>query len=371
MSGACTLATWLRLERAPGIGTITALQLLQAYGSADAIFSAAPADLERIGGKRCADALLAAPNDALRELIDRTMEWAAQPENHVLTLEDDCYPKQLLEIPDPPLLLYVKGNPAALAQPALAIVGSRNASMQGMVNARQFAHELAQAGFCIVSGLALGIDAAAHEGALLAQDMHGAVTAAVIGTGIDIVYPARNHGLAHQIAQHGCIISEYPLGTPALPPNFPRRNRIISGLACGTLVVEAASQSGSLITARLAAEQGRDVYAIPGSIHSPLSKGCHELIRQGAKLVESAQDILEDWKNLQFPAISEQKSAPGIASDHPDNDLLRIIGYDPVSLNVLAARAGLDISAVNARLLVLELEGSIERLAGGMVRRLG
>ena len=224
---------------------------------------------------------------------------------------------------------------------------------------------MAAAGLTVVSGLALGIDAAAHEGAL----MDGGATIAVIGTGADIVYPARNHALAHRIAEQGCIISEYALGTPALPANFPRRNRIISGLSGGTLVVEAAAQSGSLITARLAAEQGREVYAIPGSIQSPLARGCHELIRQGAKLVETAKDILDDWNNLPLRMITPEKRAPAPTSNDPDNDLLTIIGYDPVSLNVLAARAGLDTATMNAQLLTLELDGRIEMLAGGMVRR--
>lgn len=371
MSGVDSLATWLRLERCSGVGTMTALKLLKACGDPENIFTAAPADLARQVGEQCARALLAAPDKDFTDLLRRTEAWAAQPGNHVLTLADAAYPEQLLEIPDPPILLYAKGKPELLKSPSLAIVGSRNASAQGMANAREFAQALAQEGLVIVSGMALGIDTAAHEGALLAVGNRAASTVAVIGTGIDIVYPARNHALAHRIAEQGCLVSEYPLGMPALPANFPRRNRIISGLARGTLVVEAAAQSGSLITARQAADQGRDVYAIPGSIHSPLAKGCHELIRQGAKLVESAQDILEDWRNLQFPAVSSEKTAAPPPSEHPDNELLRIIGYDPVSLNVLAARAGLDASTINARLLMLELDGCIERLAGGMIRRLG
>jgi DNA processing protein len=371
MSGADSLATWLRLERCSGVGTMTALKLLKACGDPENIFTAAPADLARQVGEQCARALLAAPDKDFTDLLRRTETWAAQPGNHVLTLADEAYPGQLLEIPDPPILLYAKGKLDLLKAPSLAIVGSRNASGQGMANAREFAQALAQEGLVIVSGMALGIDTAAHEGALLASGSRAASTIAVIGTGIDIVYPARNHALAHRIAEQGCLLSEYPLGMPVLPANFPRRNRIISGLARGTLVVEAAAQSGSLITARQAADQGRDVYAIPGSIHSPLARGCHELIRQGAKLVESAQDILEDWRNLQFPAVFAEKTAAQPPSEQPDNELLRIIGYDPVSLNVLAARAGLDASTINARLLMLELDGCIERLAGGMIRRLG
>jgi DNA processing protein len=370
MYGAGTLESWLRLERSAGVGALTARRLLQAFGSPDGIFAADHAAISAVAGERCAAALLSPPSTALMELIAATRAWAAQEGNHVLVLGDEAYPELLLEIADPPLLLYVKGRLELLSRPALAVVGSRNASVQGMANARHFALSLAEAGLTIVSGMALGIDTAAHEGSLQAESARAGSTVAVIGTGIDIVYPARNRVLAHRIAERGCILSEYPLGMPALPANFPRRNRIISGLARGVLVIEAAAQSGSLITARLAAEQGRDVYALPGSIHSPLAKGCHDLIRQGAKLVDSALDIMEDLQGFQFSIVPAQKTCFVHGSDHHDNDLLKIIGYDPVSLNVLAARSGLDAATINARLLALELDGCIERLAGGMIRRL-
>jgi DNA processing protein len=365
VADASQLAAWLRLEQAPGLGFMAAHRLLSAFGSPAAVFDAGAAQLQALVGDKLAGTLAAPPSPATLALIDKTLAWAALDGNHLLTLADDAYPRLLLEIPDPPLLLYAKGRIALLNQPALAIVGSRNASAQGAAHARQFAQALSAAGLTIVSGLALGIDAAAHEGALL----DGGATVAVIGTGADIVYPARNHALAHRIAEQGCIISEYALGTPALPANFPRRNRIISGLARGTLVVEAAAQSGSLITARLAAEQGREVYAIPGSIQSPLARGCHELIRQGARLVENAHDILNDFHDLPSHTLLSGNEVALPASDHTDNDLLKIIGYDPVSLNVLAARAGLDTATMNAQLLTLELDGRIEMLAGGLVRR--
>lgn len=365
MADASELAAWLRLEQAPGLGFMTAHRLLSALGSPEAVFSADRSLLQSLVGEKLTRALLAAPSPATLVLIDKTIAWAALDGNRLLTLADEAYPQLLLEIPDPPLLLYAKGRIALLNQPSLAVVGSRNASAQGTAHARQFAQALSAAGLTVISGLALGIDTAAHEGALL----DGGATVAVIGTGADIVYPSRNHALAHRIAEQGCIISEYALGTPALPANFPRRNRIISGLARGTLVVEAAAQSGSLITARLAAEQGRDVYAIPGSIQSPLARGCHDLIRQGARLVENAHDILCDFNGLQSTAPARQKPATSPDSVLPDNDLLKIIGYDPVSLNVLAARAGLDTATMNAQLLTLEIDGQVERLAGGMVRR--
>lgn len=318
-----------------------------------------------------AHALLAAPCKRTEALIAKTLNWAEQPGNHVLTLADSEYPPALLDIPDPPLILYAKGRLELLSRRAVAVVGSRNATMQGASNASHFADTLSRTGLTIVSGLALGIDAAAHHGALqaAAEPMSGS-TIAVIGTGVDIVYPARNRDLAYRIAEFGCILSEYALGTPAISANFPRRNRIISGLACGVLVVEAAAQSGSLITARMALEQGREVFAIPGSIHSPLSKGCHLLIKQGAKLVESASDILEEFGHSFQPACT---ISPGVdlhadsSSPHP---LLDIMGFEPIGIELLAAQAQMDIAAVNAQLLTLELAGEIEMLPGGTCRRL-
>jgi DNA processing protein len=252
-----------------------------------------------------------------------------------------------------------------LTMPGVAVVGSRNATVQGVQNAEKFSESLSRAGLTISSGLAAGIDAAAHQGALRGPGS----TIAVIGTGVDIVYPARNRTLAHQIAEQGCIVSEYPLGTPAIASNFPRRNRIISGLAQAVLVVEAAAQSGSLITARMAAEQGRDVFAIPGSIHSPLAKGCHQLIKQGAKLVETAQDILEEIQTLSESNIAKPNVLTACQSE-PEHGLLAIIGYDPVHMDVLTARCGIRIHELSAQLLELELQGAIEVLAGGLIQRL-
>ena len=366
------LALWIRLEQTPGVGPETARKLLAAFGLPENIFSSSFSALHKVVSQRVAHALLAAPTDATLALIDKTLDWNAQAGNHVLTLADDGYPPALLEIPDPPLMLYAKGRLALLSAAALAVVGSRNATVQGIANADQFSQALSQAGLTIISGMALGIDAAAHQGG-----MRGAgSTVAVIGTGADIVYPARNRSLAHQIAAAGCIVSEYPLGMPAIAANFPRRNRIISGLACGVLVIEAALQSGSLITARMAADQGREVFAIPGSIHSPLSKGCHLLIKQGAKLVESAQDILEELHHFN-PSAGAATTAvsPLPASANPKDPLasrlLIALGFDPVHMDMLAQRSGFDIATVSTQLLTLELDGLVERLPDGAYRRVG
>ena len=366
------LAQWVRLERTPGVGNETARKLLGAFGLPGNIFAADVTALREIVPERAALALLAPPSGDLPRLIDTTLSWAAQDGNRILTLADAGYPRALLDIPDPPLMLYAKGRTELLAQAALAVVGSRNATAQGVANAEKFSEILSGTGLTIVSGQALGIDTAAHHGGLRG---HGS-TIAVIGTGADIVYPARNRALAHWIAADGCIVSEYALGTPAIAANFPRRNRIISGLARGVLVIEAAARSGSLITARVAAEQGRDVFAIPGSIHSPLSKGCHQLIKQGAKLVESAQDVLEELghENLRAPAGSSAAAPEAVPEAAPEappaSRLLQAMGFDPVAPDMLAIRCELDIAEVNARLLALELEGRIELLAGGLVRRL-
>jgi len=365
------LTAWLRLEQTEGVGPATARKLLAAFGLPENIFAASHAALCKVVPERIAQALKSPPAAGMQQQIERTLEWAAQPENRLLTLADDYYPKALLDIPDPPLLLYAKGRAELLNAPSLAIVGSRQASAQGVKNAEHFARAMSHAGLAIASGLALGIDAAAHRGGL---DGAGS-TIAVIGTGADIVYPARNRELAHRIAfDGGCIVSECPLGTPAVAANFPRRNRIISGMAKGVLVVEAAAQSGSLITARMAAEQGREVFAIPGSIHSPLAKGCHQLIKQGAKLVESAQDVLEELRLLPAPAnasTATSAAAPAeVPADAPAAHLLAAIGFDAASADQLAERTGLDAAALAALLLMLELEGRIERLPDGSYRRL-
>jgi DNA processing protein len=360
------LQHWLRLALTEGVGSVTARELLGHFGLPEYIFSAGFPALQKRVPEKLAYALSAPISDEMQAQIDKTLAWAAQPGNAVLTLADSTYPQALLSISDPPPLLYAKGQIALLNGTALAIVGSRNATIQGMQNADHFAQILSQAGLTIVSGLGLGIDAAAHAGGMTRTGS----TIAVVGTGLDIVYPARHRDLAHRIADQGCLLSEYPLGTPAIATNFPRRNRLISGLALGVLVVEAAAHSGSLITARCALDQGRDVFAIPGSIHSPLSKGCHQLIRQGAKLVESAQDILEE---LRLPQIVSALPAPPDNTTQGDpaiQTLLAAAGHDPVSIDQLVARTALSAAAIQAQLLTLEMQGNIELLAGGLYRRL-
>jgi DNA processing protein len=305
--------------------------------------------------------------------LTRTQAWLAEGDNrHVITLADSTYPPELLEMPDPPLLLYAMGNVSLLHHACkLAVVGSRNPTPQGQTNARDMACALARAGACIVSGLALGVDGAAHAGALDG----GGATIAVVGTGLDRVYPRAHLELARRMAQDGLLISEFPLGTPPSPANFPKRNRIIAGLSQGTLVVEAALASGSLITARLAAEMGREVFAIPGSIHATQSKGCHALIRQGAKLVETAQDVLEDLRLAGFqtgPLSSQGDDAPEPDDDHlPSSqaELLRAMGFDPVGLDALQARTGWPTDRMQAALMELELDGHIDRLPGGLYQR--
>lgn len=369
------LAAWLRLMATEGVGTQTARDLLNQFGLPEEIFSAGFPALQKRVPEKCARALSSPIAPDIQVLIDQTLAWAAQENNHVITLADEDYPRTLLSIADPPTLLYAKGRLALLNMPAVAIVGSRNASAQGMLNADRFAQNLSDAGLTVISGLALGIDTGAHTGAIKsAKSENAGSTIAVIGTGLDIVYPAANRALAHQIADVGCIISEYPLGTPAIAHNFPRRNRLISGLSLGVLVVEAAAQSGSLITARNALEQGREVFAIPGSIHSPLAKGCHQLIRQGAKLVESAEDVLEElrWHNpvLQNSEGIATQIAPSNLSDPKLQSLLENIGHDALNVDQLVARSGLPVSSVQAALLHLELQGHVETLPGGQVRRL-
>ena len=356
---------WVRLTATPGIGCQAAKKLLGAFGLPDQIFSAHYSDLKRVVTERQAQALCLPPDAATLNLMEHAERWCSEENNSLVTLADNDYPALLLEIPDPPILLYVKGNPAILRRPSIAVVGSRNATAQGASNARQFSDYLSRTGLTVVSGMALGIDSAAHRGGLEGSGS----TIAVIGTGADIVYPARNRELAHRIAAQGCIVSEYALSTPALAANFPRRNRIISGLSQGVLVVEAAEHSGSLITARMAAEQGREIFAIPGSIHSPLSKGCHLLIKQGAKLVETAQDIIEE---LRLETIGSQSPLPsGIAGTSDIADIvLTAMGFDPVHPDDLALRCNMDCGTLVARLLMLELDGHVETVAGGFYRRL-
>jgi DNA processing protein len=384
------LGAWLRLTLTPGIGNGSGRKLLAAFGSPQAVFSQPQIALEQFVSAAQALSLLTAP-EAWNGQLARTWEWlcASTPEvpRQVLVLGDALYPSVLLETEDPPLLLYLMGQLPGTASselaargtgntqsspfgPSIAIVGSRNPTPQGLLNARQFGQACATAGITVVSGLALGVDGAAHEGALEAPlDCPTWPTIAVVGTGLDRVYPQRHLQLAQRIARRGLLISEYPLGTPPLAANFPRRNRIISGLSLGTLVVEAALQSGSLITARMAAEQGREVFAIPGSIHSPLSRGCHALIRQGAKLVESVQDILEE---LKIHLAGSDPSSDGVMadSDAVAGPLLQALGHDPVSLDALTARTGFNAATLQIQLLELELAGAVARLPGGLFQRL-
>ncbi|MDP1610105.1 MAG: DNA-processing protein DprA [Sulfuritalea sp.] len=357
------LAAWLRLTLIPGVGGETRRTLLKAFGLPQAIFDASLPALSAVIEPGLAERLLS--HECAVE-VAAALDWATLPGNRLLTLADADYPQSLLTSDDPPILLYAKGRVETLNRPMLAVVGSRNATAQGVRDAEAFARTLGEAGLTIVSGLALGIDAAAHRGALATA----AGTVAVIGTGADRLYPARNETLARGIAEQGAVISEFPLGTPALAANFPRRNRIIAGLGLGCLVVEAALRSGSLITARLAAESGREVFAIPGSIHSPLSRGCHQLIRQGAKLVESAQDILEElrWDSAP-PSIRDADQNP-LAHVDGQEQVLAAMGHAPCPLDTLSERSGLTPAALLAMLLPMELAGRVAQLPGGLYQKL-
>ena len=421
------LSAWLRLTLTPGVGNGAARKLLAAFGLPTAVFTQPANALMQVVSTTQATSLRTEP-PGLALQLETTWRWLhgegmgdstgegtrertgeRTGQRRIVVLGDAGYPSSLLNIEDPPLMLYLLG--AALmdvdtaetqtehayiasdliakclgssAAQSIAIVGSRNPTPQGLVNARQFARALGTAGLTIVSGMALGVDGAAHEGALEGFEDLSALkkgeeksaparlsTIAVVGTGLDRVYPKSHRALAHKIARHGLIISEYPLGTPPLALNFPRRNRIIAGLTQGTLVVEAALKSGSLITARMAAEQGKEVFAIPGSIHSTQSRGCHALIRQGAKLVESAQDVLEDMKienTTVLIATHAQDTGAGGTNDS-ENVLLEALGFDPVSLDALQARTGIDTPNLQAQLMALELQGQVARLPGGLFQR--
>lgn len=357
------LALWIQLSLIPGLGNERYRRLLREFGLPANIYGAGHGALLRIVPEAVAAAINRGP---FAGAADTTLNWLQDPINHLVTLADEDYPKALLNIPDPPPLLYIKGRRHLLAQASIAVVGSRNATPQGIKDAEAFARSLSEQSYCIVSGLALGVDTAAHRGGLAGQGS----SIAIVGTGLDIVYPARNRELAHQLAANGALVSEYPLGTAAIAGNFPRRNRIISGLSQGCLVVEAALQSGSLITARLAAEQGKEVFAIPGSIHSPLSKGCHQLIKQGAKLVESAQDILEELGAPARPQANAENAIPAEKTDEATSPLLEALGFEPVDMDTLVTRSGLTVDIVSAMLLTLELEGRVAPLPGGRYQRI-
>lgn len=349
---------WLRLGLIPGLGPVALRRLLSDFGTPEAVATVSSGSLARAVGETLAAAIRSGPDPVL---LEASLRWIEAPGNRLLTLADADYPKRLLDISDPPPLLFAKGALRLLTREALAIVGSRSATPQGTANAEALARELSANGFAIVSGLATGIDAAAHRGGL--SERGGSI--AVVGTGLDIVYPARNRDLALELATAGLLLSEFPLGTRPLSANFPRRNRLISGLARGVLIVEAAMQSGSLITARYALEQGREVFAIPGSIHSPLSKGCHLLLKQGAKLVESARDILEELGTADGTAPPAEIPIPP-----EDSTLLAALGYDPVNLDTVCARSGLTAENASAKLLRLELDGVVARLPGGRFQRI-
>ncbi|OXC71424.1 DNA-processing protein DprA [Caballeronia sordidicola] len=413
------VAAWLRLANASGLPPIALRALLAEFGGPQAVLNQPFGALAATAGEKAAHAVLGAPPrselGSFDECLARTLEWASVPGNTIVTLADCAYPPALLTMPDPPPLLYVKGRLDLLHARAVAIVGSRSATPQGIDDARRFAQALSDAGLAIVSGLALGIDGAAHRGGLSGPGG----TIAVIGTGADLVYPPLHHALAHEIATNGTIVSEWPLGTPARPANFPQRNRLIAGLASGVLIVEAAMRSGSLITARFANEMGRDVFAIPGSIHAPLSRGCHRMIKQGAKLVETPEDILEEFGfTVQSeaaaapvskprkrgktrpsedagtgPATSEfalqlqdasgsgcaARGKPASASwasaslkpaDPEAERLLDALGHSPATLEILAERTDMDGATLQSLLLQLELSGRIGTLPGGRFARL-
>lgn len=375
---ASALEAWLRLTLTPHIGNTTARSLLARFGLPEEFFRRSPDEFATLLTPVQRNAL-AAPPAHLRDLLDATQRWleVGQGAHRVLTLGDPAYPSALLEVPDPPLMLYGIARAEFWDQArwpvrALAVVGSRNPSAQGAENAHLFASELSRQGICVVSGLALGIDGAAHAGALESPSTD-LPTIAVVGTGLDRVYPARHRDLAHRIAHAGLILSEYPLGTPPLAHHFPQRNRILCGLSVGTLVVEATLQSGSLITARLCADQGKEVFAIPGSIHSPLTKGCHALIRQGAKLVECVQDILDEIPQRVEAEPIVPLSAPEATNAVVRSDacpVLDAMGFDPATLDQLQSRTGWTTPALQARLAELELQGNAVRLPGGRYQRL-
>ena len=355
---------WASLQQVPGLSPRALFALLKAFGGPADVLAASRASLSKVVAPELAAAVVrgADPSE-----LERTLSWAREPGHALLAWDDPAYPQALLTIIDPPPILYCIGDSSFLSRPALAIVGSRNATPQGRENAHAFAAALSAAGLTIVSGLAQGIDAAAHRGGLEARG--GSV--AVMGTGIDRIYPAGNKDLARQLADRGALLSQFALGTAPLPGNFPRRNRVLSGLSLGVLVVEAAPASGSLITARFAIEQDREVFAIPGSIHSPFSKGCHRLIKDGAKLVETAQDVLEELGIVASSDTAAAKGKPlqGSAAGGDAGRVLAALGHDPASVDLLVERTGLPAHAVAVLLVELELAGQVKELPGGAFQR--
>ncbi|HEX7909702.1 MAG TPA: DNA-processing protein DprA [Paraburkholderia sp.] len=363
------LTAWLRLSLAPGLKPAALRLLLSAFGLPAAILEQSPDALAAIAGEAAARAALAPAGPEFAAQLDAVIAWRELPGNQLVTLDDPAYPPALLTMPDPPPLLYIKGRLDLLHGRAVALVGSRSATPQGVEDAERFARELSAAGVTVVSGLALGIDGAAHRGGLAGSGG----TVAVIGTGADLVYPAAHHALARQIAVQGAIVSEWPLGTPARAANFPQRNRLIAGLVSGVVIVEAAMRSGSLITARLANEMGRDIFALPGSIHAPLSRGCHRIIKQGAKLVETPDEVLEELGFARRAAArpAAPPSQPSVSSEANSEAqrLLTALGHAPTTLEILATRTEMEDAALQATLLQLELAGQVSVLPGGRFMR--
>ncbi len=372
------LRAWLRLSMTDGVGNDTARQLLACFGSPQAVFEQTESALCQVATPKQAQALMHVPNELAVQWV-RTHQWLAhQPDTHshaLWTLGGPHYPAELLQLADPPLMIYASGQTERTLGNAVSIVGSRNPTPQGAEIAAQFGAALCEAGLCVVSGLALGVDGAAHTGALrsgtTSAHWH---TVAVVGTGLDRVYPSKHKMLAQHIALQGLLISEYHLGTAPIAHNFPKRNRLIAALGLGTLVVEAALKSGSLITAKMALELNREVLAIPGSIYATQSHGCHALIRQGAKLVENAHDVLEELQlapqqqvNLFADALADGNDHDANATEH---SLLTHMGFAPVSLDALQARCGLDTATLQTQLLTFELDGAVGRLPGGLFQRL-
>ncbi|MCW8963007.1 MAG: DNA-processing protein DprA [Gammaproteobacteria bacterium] len=356
---------WLKLTLVPGLGPAGIQKLLEGFGTPEAISAAPETQLAATTG--LSSDLCRAIKTVDHKRLEQSISWLeASANHHLLCIDDPQYPALLKAIHDAPPVLFVNGNITLLSQLQLAMVGSRNPSSSGYETAYEFARHLANTGLVITSGLALGIDGASHQGALDA----GGQTIAVTGNGLDRVYPARHRNLAHQIAEHGALVTEFPPGTKPLPGNFPRRNRIIAGLSLGTLVVEAAQKSGSLITAYRALEQSREVFAIPGSIHNPLAKGCHQLIRQGAKLIETAQDILEELSPIaqaSFEIGEQPDETPDPCTETSESHLiiLEAMAYDPVNIDTLISRTGMASNAISSILLILELEGKVASQPGG------
>ncbi len=365
------LRSWLALWRTPGVGARGFVRLLERFGKPAAVLAAQHGELSGMGLRERALAALSNPDWTA---VDLDMKWALESSCHIVTMGHEAYPPLLRDLIDPPPVLYVRGNVETLSMPQLAVVGSRKPSSGGMETAKSFCKSLARSGLTITSGLALGIDSAAHRGALAG----GGSTIAVVGTGPDKCYPARHRELADAVADQGAVVTEYPVGTPVMSNNFPRRNRIISGMSVGTLVVEAAVRSGSLITARLAMEQSREVFAVPGSIHHPMARGCNGLIKQGAKLIETAGDIVEELGALlgTFEVANNEALKPlvefadtlavqGLAQDPEYGTLLDALAYEPLSIDVLVDRTGLTAEQLSSMLLLLELQGQVESAPGG------